>query len=69
MSLRRAPVFRSLLARPDELTSVPLADEYREGILSTPEVLLTGDIAAMDIAVVAGDGETEAVAPGGPAGS
>jgi len=56
----------SLLAKLYELTSVPLA-EYHEGMFSTPEVLVLGDIAAADIAMVVGAGEPGGMAPDGPA--
>ena len=46
----------ALLARLYEVTSVPL-NEYREGMFSTPEVLVKGDISPEHITVVSGAGE------------
>ena len=46
----------TLLARLYEVTSVPL-NEYREGMFSTPEILVKGDISPEHITVVSGNGE------------
>ncbi len=50
----RNPEAAALLTKLYELTSVPL-NEYREGMFSTPEVLVQGDIAAADIAAPSDD--------------